>query len=60
VSEDRWFYYLSWAVLADEMCQLLDALVFAKHAGILVVCRGFLQIPERRELVQVAGENRSV
>ena len=27
------------------MCQPLDALVFAKNAGILVVCRGFLQTP---------------
>jgi len=27
------------------MCQVLDALVFEKNAGILVVCRGFLQTP---------------
>jgi hypothetical protein len=42
------------------MYQFLDALVFAKNAGILVVCRGLLQTPERKEFVQIAGENRSI
>jgi len=42
------------------MYQFLDALVFVKNAGILVVCRGFLQTLERKELVQIAGENHSI
>jgi hypothetical protein len=39
----------------DEMCQGLDALLRAKNAGILVVCRGFLRAGERKELVQIAA-----
>ncbi len=41
------------------MCQVLDAVVRAKNAGILVVCRGFLQVAQRKDLVQIAGENCS-
>jgi hypothetical protein len=37
------------------MCQGLDALLRAKDAGILVVCRGFLRAGERKELVQIAA-----
>ncbi len=30
-----------------------------KSQAYLSVCRGFLQAPERKELVQIAGEDRS-